>query len=67
MERLMEARPAGIKGSLLMARVDAIKRPIFEEPKKGKWPGKAPDSGRSKRKGPTFDSAEKLLEHLNRS
>mgnify|MGYP001604275042 CR=1 FL=1 len=32
--------PAGIKNSLLTARVDSIKRPVFDEPKK--WPGKAP-------------------------
>ena len=31
--------PSGVKGSLLKARVDAIKRPVFVEPKKGKWPG----------------------------
>lgn len=35
--------PNGVKQSLLMARVDAIKRPIFDEPDEGKWPGKAPD------------------------
>jgi len=34
--------PAGIKGSLLRARVDAIKRPVFDEPEEGKWPGKPP-------------------------
>ena len=34
--------PAGIKGSLLGARVDAIKRPVFDEPEEGKWPGKPP-------------------------
>jgi hypothetical protein len=32
--------PQGIRTSLLMARVDAIKRPVFDEPKK--WPGKNP-------------------------
>jgi hypothetical protein len=31
----------GIKQSLLMARVDAIKRPVFDEPEV--WPGKSPD------------------------
>ena len=35
-------RPAGIKGSLLRARVDAIKRPVFDEPEEGKWPGTPP-------------------------
>jgi hypothetical protein len=34
--------PAGIKASLLRARVDAIKRPVFDEPEEGKWPGKPP-------------------------
>lgn len=32
--------PQGIIGSLLTARVDAKKRPVFVEPKK--WPGKNP-------------------------
>lgn len=34
--------PNGVKQSLLTARVDAIRRPIFNEPEAGKWPGKAP-------------------------
>ena len=34
--------PAGIKGSLLHARIDAIKRPVFDEPDEGMWPGKPP-------------------------
>jgi DNA-binding XRE family transcriptional regulator len=34
--------PAGIKASLLRARVDAIKRPVFDEPEEDKWPGKPP-------------------------
>ena len=34
--------PAGIKGSLLRARVDAIQRPVFDEPEEDKWPGKPP-------------------------
>jgi hypothetical protein len=38
----LEDGPGGIKGSLLKARVDAINRPVFVEPKKGKWPGKDP-------------------------
>lgn len=32
----------GIKESLLRARVDAIKRPVFKEPEPGKWPGNPP-------------------------
>lgn len=32
--------PNGINQSLSRARVDALKRPVFDEPKK--WPGKAP-------------------------
>lgn len=32
--------PGGVKGSLLMARVDAIKRPTLDLP--AIWPGKAP-------------------------
>lgn len=32
--------PAGIKQSLLTARVDSIKRPIFDEPEV--FPGKSP-------------------------
>jgi len=39
--------PNGIKQSLLMARVDAIKRPVFDEPEEGKWPGKPPEAGAS--------------------
>jgi hypothetical protein len=34
--------PAGINDSLLVARVDAIQRPVFDEPEEGKWPGKPP-------------------------
>lgn len=58
--------PQGIKGSLLMARVDAIKRPIFDEPKKGKWPGKPPGGGKRAGKGKKFKTAEELLTYLNR-
>ena len=32
--------PQGVRESLLLARVDAIHRPVLKEPKK--WPGKAP-------------------------
>ena len=35
-----EEGAAGVKGSLLIARVDSIKRPVFDEPQT--WPGKAP-------------------------
>lgn len=35
--------PNGVKQSLLMARVDAIKRPIFKQPEPGHWPGTAPE------------------------
>lgn len=38
----IEEGPSVVKQSLLMARVDSIKRPVFVEPKKGKWPGKNP-------------------------
>ena len=34
--------PAGIKDSMLVARVDAIQRPVFDEPEEDKWPGKPP-------------------------
>jgi len=63
----IEEGPAGIKGSLLRARVDAIKRSIFEEPEEGKWPGKAPGYDEEDRKGPTFTSVEELMTHLNRA
>jgi hypothetical protein len=33
---------AGIKGALLLARMDAIKRPVLDEPEEDKWPGKPP-------------------------
>ena len=36
-----EEGPSGIITSLLTARVDARKRPIFDPPRK-KWPGKVP-------------------------
>lgn len=40
--------PQGITQSLLTARVDARKRPIFDEPKRKKdWPGKSPSVGKS--------------------
>ena len=58
--------PQGIKQSLLMARVDAIKRPVFDEPKKGKWPGKAPGSDKKSRKGKTFKTVEGLMAHINK-
>jgi hypothetical protein len=32
--------PEGVKEALLMARVDAIKRPVLDEPEK--WPGESP-------------------------
>lgn len=32
--------PEGVRGSLLMARVDAIKRPVLDVP--DVWPGEAP-------------------------
>ena len=37
-----EEGPSGVKGSLLMAQSDSIKRPILDLPEDGKWPGKAP-------------------------
>jgi hypothetical protein len=37
----LDEGPKGIRQGLLMARVDAIKRPVFVEPKEGQWPGKA--------------------------
>lgn len=40
--------PNGVKQSLLMARVDAIKRPVFDQPEDGKWPGKPPEAGSSR-------------------
>lgn len=44
----LEEGPQGIHQSMMMARTDAIRRPIFEEPEEGKWPGKAPHYEASK-------------------
>jgi hypothetical protein len=35
-------KATAIKGGLLLARMDAIKRPVFDEPEEDKWPGKLP-------------------------
>lgn len=54
--------PQGIRQSLLLARVDAIKREVFEEPADGKWPGKPP----SEKIEATFNNAEEMMAYLNR-
>lgn len=36
--------PNGIRQSLLLAQLDALKRPVFDQPEQDNWPGKAPQA-----------------------